>query len=137
MKLLGSCIISTFEQHQMAAGASLDLPRERLMPTMLPRARIGDLMWAQEPWALVTSRRFGPQNIREAIVGPVAGGRVIPDRIKHILHELRQRRMTAVSLAREDSRATLEIMGISEHAVRVMVHMTQVDEFLKARPACG
>lgn len=137
MKLLGSCIISTLEQRTLADGASLDLPRTRLEPRILARARIGDLMWAQEPYALALSRRFGPQNIREVLVGPVAGKRTIPVHIKHILHQLRQKRMAAHTLSRQDSRATLEIMGISEHAVRVQVHMQQVDAFLKARAACG
>jgi hypothetical protein len=136
MKLLGACLISTIEQRAMKSGATLDLPRERLMPKMLAVARIGDVMWAQEPWALVTSRRFGPQNIREAIVGPVVGDRIVPGHIKHILHELRQRRMPAAALAKADSRACLEIMGITEHSVRVLVHMTHVRAFLKGRAGC-
>jgi hypothetical protein len=134
MRLLGACIISILEQRSIVDGFTLDLPRERLMPKMLPGARIGDIMWAQEPWTLVTSRRFGPQNIREAIVGPVAGGtRVVPGHIKPYLHELNNKPMSATSLAKEDSRATLEIMGISEHSVRLLVHMVQVDTFIKAR----
>lgn len=122
----------TFEgQRQLAAGVSLDLPLSRFAPRILARAKIGDLMWVKEPWALLRSRQFGPQNIREAVVGPA--GTPPPARLKHLMRELRLSPQPALTLERGDSRATLEIMGISEHAVRVLVHMVQVDALMAAR----
>ena len=80
---------------------------------------------------MVTSRQFGPQNIREAVPGPI--GTAPPAHIRTKLHQLRLQPRSALVLERADSRITLEIMGIGEHALRVLVHFQQVDAFLKAR----
>lgn len=131
MKVLGPCLIPHTEQRQLTEGACLEIPRARILK-LLPKAKIGDLMWVQEPWFLIQSRRFGPQNIREVSVGPVLG-RKLPAHVRRHLHELRQSSKLAQTLHREDSRATLEIMCIGEHSVRVEVHMRQVDAFRKER----
>lgn len=133
MQLLGSYMIGRHEQHQLVDGGTLDLPRERIAARILSRASIGDLIWLKEPWCLVTSRRHGPQNVRWALPGPI--GERPPPHIAKILHHLRLRPLSALVLERGDSRITLEIMGITEHAVRCLVHFQQIDEFLKAKAA--
>jgi hypothetical protein len=139
MNVLGSCVIPFSEQRRLVEGASIDLPRERLMPKIVARAKIGDLIWAKEPWRMLKSRRFGPQGIREPAVGAVGTNAYsrLPPRVRAVAHLLRSENKRAEDLPRCDSRATLEIMSIGEHAVRVLVHMQQVDAFLKARAPCG
>lgn len=134
MMVLGSCALGILEQQSLADGASFELLRSRLLPKVLQRLRIGDLLWVQEPWFLYTSRQFGPQNIYEAVPGSPTQLK-FPDRIKHIHQHLRVQSRPALKLARKDSRATLEVMGISEHSVRTLVHMRQVDEFRRTRAA--
>lgn len=129
MRLLGSFLIGHIEQRQLFDGRAWDIPRDRIVSRKLAGAAIGDLFWLKEPWALASSRRFGSQNIREAIVGPV--GTPAPAHLKHKTYRLQP--MSALCLERGDSRTTLEVMGISEHAVRVLVHFQQVDAFLKAK----
>lgn len=137
MKVLGYCIFSTIEQRSLAEGASLSLPRASLLPEVSEAARVGDLIWVKEPWALISSRRAGPQNIREVVVGPVIGrNRDLPPHVKAILNQLRQHPKPPYALARADSRATLEITGLGEEALHVRVHLMQVDQFRrKARAA--
>jgi hypothetical protein len=133
MKVLGSYMIGTMDQRALVADGCIELPRDRIMARHLARADIGDLLWLKEPFALITSRQAGPQNIREIVVGPV--GTPPPAHIRHIVHHLRYSPRSALILERADTRATLEIMGILPDAVRCLVHMVQVDEFLKARAA--
>ena len=131
MKVLGTHMISRNEQSALVHGASIDIARERIVPRILAKAVIGDLLWVKEPWALYESRRTDHQNIREAVPGGVLTRP--PERIRPYVEGLKITPMSAIALERADSRATLEIMGVGEHAVRVHVHMQQVDAFLEAR----
>jgi hypothetical protein len=130
MRVLGSIPFNTMQQRWLIGGASIDLPRAEFADRILARAQIGDLIWVKEPWALLRSRQFGPQNVREAVVGPV--GTAPSARIRPIMNQLKWSTQSPLTLERGDSRATLEVMGISDHAIRVLVHMKQVDALLAA-----
>ena len=130
MKVLGSYPIGVNEQRALAGTATMELPRNNLRSFVLARAEIGDLFWVKEPWALIKSRAFGPQNVRDVIVGPV--GTLPPEYLRRYIGQLRITPQSALTLERGDSRATLEVMAINEHAIRVQVHMVQIDKFLRA-----
>jgi|GEM_PF-6381356 len=132
MKVLGPYKIGAVEQHNLAPGASWDLPRAKINADMLAKAKIGDLFWLQEPWSLYTSRRFTRQNISEVAPGPV--GTAPSAFIRPFAHELRLRRFDC-DLAKSDSRITLEIMGFPEHAVRVVIHFQKIGNFQREREA--
>ncbi len=134
MKILGSFMVGTFEQREMLDGGARDLPRDRIMARILARASIGDLLWLKEPFSLITSRAQGKQNVREIVPGNITKA-TLPKYLAPYIHQLRIQPCSARVLERADSRITLEIMGITEHAVRVLVHFCQIDEFVKARSA--
>jgi hypothetical protein len=134
MKVLGYCIFETIEQRRLAEGAELSLPRSSFLPDVLKDARLGDLIWVKEPWSLISSRRYGPANIREVAVGPVElRNRNLPPRVRAVVNQLRNQPKPAYALARADSRATLEITGIGEETLQVTVHMMQVDQLRRQK----
>lgn len=133
-RVLGSLPISFIRQRSLADGIEWSVPRWHLRREVLARAQVGDLLWIKEPWSLFKSRSFGKQNICE----PVPGGILnlnIPDHIKPYRHQLSVTRHPASTLARDDSRATLEIVAMDDELIRVRAHMQQVDAFLKGRRA--
>lgn len=129
MKVLGSYMVGSQEQRTLVAGATIDLPRDRI----LSRAEIGDLIWVKEAWAMYVSRGSLHQIIRQAVPGPA--NTLPPAYIRQVPCKISPQ--SALTLERVDSRCTLEVMAINEHVVRMLVHMQQVDEFLESRAKCA
>lgn len=135
MRIAGSLIFLN-DARRLVAGANLDIERARFMPNMLARLKIGDLIWPKEPWALVKPRRFGGGGFEFALAGPPDAPRTKEQ--KAALKRAGECRLVpqrAQTLAREDSRATLEVTAILEHVVLMLVHMQQIDAFSAARRA--
>lgn len=131
MRVLGSLLIGITEQRSFAHGATVELEKPRVMTRIRGVPSIGDLLWVKEPWRHLTSRRFGPQNVDLAFPGPV--GLLAPPNIARFIGRVRMKLRDALTLAKDDSRITLEIMAVGEHSIRCLIHFVQVDELLQRK----
>ena len=132
MTVLGSLIINMGQQNVLANGILLDGPRKQILPRILARARVGDLLWVKEDFQKFSPVRGGLQTIEAYAPGPIMKF-VYPAHLKNL--ECKIQRRPGRELHRGASRATLEIIALGVATVRFLVHMMQVDAFLKARKA--
>lgn len=146
MIVVGPALIGRDQQRRLAEGATLEIAKSCVYADAADRARVGDLWWVREPYVeyvaksgrfLGIARGFGPlakisKELSRSLPFRVSGGAQIND-YRHV-------QMTGQTLARADSWTCLEItdkwLFAGQHlGWRCLVHMSQVDAFLKARAA--
>lgn len=137
MNVLGALVITAGQQRTLTDGSALDIPRASFRPKILREAMIGDLIWIKEPFVEIRSMQGCPKQIHEMVPGASPLSTAIPDHVKPYLHKCRMSPCQASGMCKSDSRATLEIMGICEHAIRCLVHLKPVADIVKARRAKG
>jgi hypothetical protein len=133
MKVLGSILITPQRQLSIADGASWDIPRQSIKTRILKGAKIGDLLWVQEPHAEIKSYRFCPKKIHQMVRGSSPLNLQMPAEIKPYQGQYHLYIHRACDLRRGDSMTTLEIMSLGDAAVRCLVHTAQVDDYLETR----
>lgn len=134
MKLLGRVEIIPGLQRALVQGAVIEIDRATFRRFTKATARIGDLLWVQEPfWLLQNTQGLE----RKPAIIPAPNGPITNPPRYISLHTCTKERKSAKYLPRQHSRATLEIMGVMPDSagLRCLVHMQQVDEFLKSRVA--
>lgn len=140
MKVLGPALITTVQQHALATGVDVVIPRTAVYPSAAKRARIGDLFWVREPYQeyvtksgyfLGIARGYGPRahvskELRRRLPFRVSGGQQIND--------YRWTQLTGEFLTRRNSWTSLEIVAaLGGDGWRCKAIMKQIDLLLAER----
>lgn len=134
MKIVGRVHLEHAQSRAITPGGTIDIPLIQFYTFVPYVARIGDLIWVQERFSHFVMKHG--RKLEAFVPGPV--GTYWYGRSKNpnfCFGECEFERCEARFLPRRHSRATLEIMGFCDHSVRCMVHMVQVDDFVKTRAA--
>lgn len=102
-------------------------------------ARVGDLIWVQEPVLLITTGELQTHMRRGlfSLVAPFQQGAALDARVREMgyTRKYRFRKLGAELMRRPSSRCTLEIeaFDIEARTLTCIVHMEQADELLAKR----
>lgn len=110
MRVLGPALITNAQQRQIAEGMMLEIGRAAVYESAAKRARVGDRFWVRESYFEWTPpQHAAPQHLCAVMHGHSPVGLKIPREIKPYFHRGRMQLCDGASLARADSRASLEI----------------------------